>query len=134
MFYVIRSTFAVKPMYYSGDEDRWTADPHHAARYSGDSVCGATIQSVARHVHVDPTTVKFQTIYDAELDTKIFNDTAVAKVRISYRGFNVEFTREQFDSVLTDESGTDAAYKLAEMLAGADRHAAGLLLPRPKKG
>ena len=134
MYYVIRSTFAVKPCFYSGDEYRWTDKPHAAARYSDDAVCGETLRSVARHVGVDVRTVKFQTIYDAELETKIFNDTTIAKVRISYRGFNAEFTREEFDTVLTDESGTDAAYKLAELLANADRHAAGLNLRVSKKG
>lgn len=121
MFYVIRSTFAVKPMFYTGDEDRWTADPHHAARFEGIRVCDEALRESARFVHVDPLTLKFQTIYDAEDDVKVFNDRSNSKAQIYYRGFRMEFTRDDLIGMLRDTGIDNQADVVLNMINTADQ-------------
>lgn len=120
MFYVVRSTFAVRPMYYTGDEDRWTADPHHAARYTHLDVCEDGLRAAARAVRVDVLTLKYQTIYDAESDTKVWNDRSQARVRISYRGFHLEFTRDDLVGMLRDTGIDNQADVVLNLLRTAD--------------
>ena len=121
MFYVIRSTFAVKPMFYTGDEDRWTADPHHAARFEGLRVCEEALRESARFARVDVLTLKFQTIYDAEDDVRVFNDRAQSKVQIYYRGFRLEFTRDDMVAMLRDTGIDNQADVVLNLLNTADQ-------------
>lgn len=120
MLFVIRSTFSVRPMFYTGNEKRWTTDPHDAAWYQSNQVDEAALRVAADFVRVDVLTLKFQTIYDAEAEANTFNNKMQAKVRISYRGFNHEFTREEFVAMLRDDGIGNKADIIQDLIRVAD--------------